>query len=87
MREDFYSQNIVRAARDLENEAKKIINWNLERNEGKSERIEYVNPGKVLIELIKAHGLEQKSLTEEVLVCFSSDAGDFLRNRGHTSIG
>ena len=39
---------IVRASRYLENEAKKIINWNLVRNEGKIEQIEYINPGKYL---------------------------------------
>ena len=83
----FSKSSIVRAANQLEVHAKTIIDWDLIKEEGEAERVEYKNFSKVLVETIKAYGLKQKALTVGVEIAFSSDGADFTRMRGHTSTG
>ena len=83
----FSKSSIVRAARELETEAKKINDFGLVHKEEESERVEYKNLGKFIVEDLRAHGLEQKALTVGVEIGASSDGADFSRARGHTSTG
>ena len=78
---------IIKAAKDLENEAKKIVDFKLVKEERICEHVEYSDFGKIIVEDIKAHGLEHKALTEGVLIGARSDGADFSRSRGHTSTG
>ena len=78
---------IIRAAQDLEREARTIVDFKLVKEEGQSERVEYTDFAKIIAEDIKAHGLEHKALTNGVEIGASSDGADFSRSRGHTSTG
>ena len=63
------------------------MDFKLVKQEGKCERVKYTDFGKIIVEDIKAHGLEQKLLTEGVLIGASLDGADFSWSRGHTSTG
>ena len=78
---------VTKAAKELEEEAKKIIDCYLVKIEGEGERVEYKDFEKIIIETIIAYGLEEKALTKGVEIAFSSDGADFTRICGHTSTG
>ena len=54
-----------------------MIDFKLAREEGKSERVAYKDLGRVIVEDIKSHGLEQKALTVGVEISASLGGGDF----------
>ena len=51
---------VTKAAKELEEEAKKIIDCYLVKIEGEGERVEYKDFEKIIIETIIAYGLEEK---------------------------
>ena len=79
--------SITKAAKELEDEASKIIPWNLIKEQNQGEKVEYTDKEKVLVEAIKSYGLEDKALTQGVGLVFTSDSTDFSCQRGHTTIG
>ena len=83
----FSKLSITKAAKELEDEASKIIPWNLIKEQNQGEQVEYTDKDKVLLETIKSYGLEDKALIHGVGLVFTSDNDDFSCQRGHTTIG
>ena len=72
----------------LEDEAKKIINWQLLTPPDKPQRVEYEDYGKFIVETKTVYGLDVKAQSRPGPEWgHSSDGADFSRSRGHDTAG
>ena len=83
----FSQATITIAVKELEEEAKENVDWHLIKIEDEGQRVEYKQFEKIIIESIKAHGLEERALTKGIKFALRSNGADFTQMCGHTSTG